>query len=88
MLHLVNLVGLDDRWRNAAATPPVQTDVGLRYYVGGETVESVHLASPDLEHGRSTELPFTPGQDGRGRYVEITVPHLAYWDVLYLRRSG
>ncbi len=88
MLHLVNLVTLDDLWRNAAETPPVQTHIGLRYYVGDDAIEGVHLASPDFDFGRTVSLPFTSGQDERGRYVEFTVPRLAYWDMVYVRRDG
>jgi hypothetical protein len=88
MLHLVNLVTLDDRWRNAAETPPVQTDIGLRYDVGDDAIEGVYLASPDLDFGRTASLPFTNGQDERGRYVEFTVPRLVYWDMVYVRRDG
>jgi hypothetical protein len=85
MFHLVNLVTLDDLWRNAAETPPVQTNIGLRYYVGDDTVRSVNLASPDFRFGRTLHLAFTRGQDDRGRYIEFTVPRLTYWDMLYVK---
>jgi hypothetical protein len=84
-LHLVNLVTLDDLWRNASETPPVQTAIGLRYYLGDDAIEAVHLASPDLDFGRTVSLPHTTGQDKRGRFVEFTVPRLAYWDMVYLK---
>jgi dextranase len=87
-LHLINLVTLDDLWRNAAETPPVQTDIGLRYYVGDDAIEAVYLASPDLYFGQTVSLPYTRGRDKRGRYVEFTVPRLAYWDMVYLKRAG
>jgi dextranase len=87
-LHLLNLVTLDDLWRNAkVGAPPVQTDIKLRYYVGG-TITGVYVASPDFNFGQATSLPYASGQDGRGRYVEFTVPRLVYWDMVYLRRSG
>jgi dextranase len=87
-LHLLNLVTLDDLWRNAkVAAPPVQTDIKLRYYVDA-TIAGVYVASPDLNFGQATSLAYTSGQDGRGRYVEFTVPRLVYWDMVYLRRSG
>jgi dextranase len=85
-LHLINLVTLDDVWRNAADSPPVQTDIRLRYYVGDDAIDSVNLASPDLDFGRTTSLPYVSGQDEHGRYVEFTVPRLVYWDMVYLRR--
>jgi hypothetical protein len=87
-LHLVNLLTLDDLWRNAkVGAPPVQTNIKLRYYVDA-TIAGVYVASPDLNFGQATQLPYTSGQDGRGRYVEFTVPRLVYWDMVYLRRSG
>jgi hypothetical protein len=88
MLHLVNLVTLDDIWRNAAETPPVQRNIGLRYYVGDDAIEAVYLASPDFNFGRTMLLPFTSDQDERGRYVQFTVPQLAYWDMVYMSRTG
>jgi hypothetical protein len=86
-LHLVNLVTLDDSWRNAKGSPPVQTNIRLRYYVEG-TIAGVYVASPDFDFGRATSLPYAGGQDERGRYVEFTVPRLVYWDMVYLRRAG
>lgn len=88
MLHLVNLVTLDDVWRNAAETPQVQRNIGLRYYVGDDTIQAVFLASPDLYFGQTRRLPFTSDRDERGRYIEFTVPRLAYWDLVYVRRIG
>ena len=87
LLHLVNLVGQDDLWRNAASTPPIQTKVGLRYYVGDEVVTGVEVATPDADFGRTVSLSYTSGVDQRGRYVEFTVPRLAYWDMLIVRRA-
>jgi dextranase len=86
-LHLVNLVTLDDQWRNAKQLPPIQTNIRLRYYVDG-TIDGVYVASPDFDFGRATSVPYASGQDPRGRYVEFTVPRLVYWDMVYLRRAG
>ena len=87
VLHLVNLVGVDDQWRNAADAPTPQTDLALRYYVGPEAIHGVYVASPDFDFGRSTALAWTTGQDDRGPYIEFTVPRLAYWDMIYVRRG-
>jgi hypothetical protein len=87
-IHLVNLLTHDDQWRPAAAAPPpVQTNITLRYYVD-DTVSGVYLASPDLDFGRTSSLPYASGQDARGRFVEFTVPRLDYWDMVYLKRGG
>lgn len=88
LIHLVNLLGNDDQWRNTAATPPTLTNLDVRYYLGPDADPTgVHLASPDLDHGVSTSLPFTTGTDAAGRYVEFTVPSLEYWDLIYISRD-
>jgi dextranase len=86
VLHLINLVSLDDLWRNKAETPPVQTNVGLRYYTE-DSIEAVYLASPDFNFGQSASLRHTAGEDERGRYIEFTVPQLSFWDMVYIRRA-
>jgi dextranase len=88
MLHLVNLVTVDELWRNAAETPPLQTDIRLRYYTGDDTIDGVYLASPDFDFGRTSPLAYSSGQDERGPYVEFTVPQLVYWDMVYLQRGA
>jgi hypothetical protein len=87
-LHLINLVTLDDLWRNAkTGAPPIQTDIKLRYYVDA-AIAGVYVASPDVDFGQARTLPYMSGRDGRGQYVEFTVSRLAYWDMVYLRRAG
>lgn len=86
VLHLVNLVTLDDLWRSSKQPPPAQSNMRLRYHVGADVIDSVYLATPDFDFGHSTPLPFVSGRDQRGRYVEFTVPQLVYWDMVYLRR--
>jgi hypothetical protein len=88
MLHLVNLISVDDQWRNAADAPPEQTNIGLRYYFGDGAIDGIYLASPDFDFGRTTGIPHTSGQDERGRYVEFTVPRLVYWDMVYVKRAS
>jgi dextranase len=88
MLHLINLVGVDDLWRNAAESPQEQTGIVLRYYVGNDAITGVYLASPDFDFGRSNALAYSLGQDEIGPYVEFSVPRLLYWDMVYLKRGG
>jgi dextranase len=85
ILHLVNLVTLDDQWRSSKQAPPMQTNIRLRYYAS-DRIDGVYLASPDVNYGRTSSLPFTTGQDPRGAYVEFIVPQLAFWDMIYVRR--
>jgi dextranase len=87
VLHLINLVGVDDLWRNASEAPQAQENIRLRYYVGDAAIGGVYLASPDFDSGRTVALAYMSGEDARGRYVELTVPRLLYWDMVYLVRQ-
>lgn len=88
VIHLVNLLGNDDRWRDAGtATPPTLTGLPVTYYLGDRPVPPrIRVASPDRAGGRSFELPFTAGTDSQGRYVRFTVPELTTWDFVYFDR--
>ncbi len=91
LLNLINLLGeanvnwRDDNGNYPAPTP--QTNVDVRYYCGDAKITGVHWATPDRDHGKSNSLPFTTGTDAAGRYVQFTVPSLAYWDMVYLTVS-
>lgn len=88
VIHLINLVGNDDQWRWSSNAPQQHSNLGVRYYPGPDaTVSGVYLASPDIEHGASTELAYTTGSDEHGTYVEFTVPSLEYWDMIYVDRD-
>ena len=91
-IHLINLTGeRNTAWRDANADyppPTLQTDVTIKYYCGSGTVTQAHWASPDVEGGKSMALPYRMGADGGGRYVQFTVPRLAYWDLIYLSVKG
>lgn len=89
LIHLVNLIGVDDdKWRNAAPTPQTQRNVTLRYYGPRvEQAQSAFDATPDDETGAPHALPLAHGADSRGPYVEFVVPKLDYWDVVVLREA-
>ncbi len=88
VLHLINLVGNDDQWRNEANTPPAKTNLAVKYRMGPNvTISGVYLASPDTDHGKTTSLSFTTGSDAVGNYVSFTVPSLKYWDMIYIKRT-
>jgi dextranase len=88
IVHLINLYGNDSKWRNTGSAPTFHTNMPVKVYVGGrETITNVYLASPDIEHGRTQELTFTPGSDAKGSYVSFTVPSLKYWDMIYMKRT-
>ncbi|HEX2312607.1 MAG TPA: glycoside hydrolase family 66 protein [Thermomonospora sp.] len=89
VIHLINLLGNDNRWRDAGTqTPPTLTNLPVKYYLGDQPVPpSIHVASPDRDGGRSSELAFTTGTDGGGRYVSFTVPQLKNWDFIYFDKT-
>ncbi|MGK5530525.1 glycoside hydrolase family 66 protein [Streptomyces sp. URMC 129] len=86
VIHLINLLRNDDRWRDAETrdTPSLR-NVPVTYYLrdGQDAPAGIHVASPDRDGGRSAELPFRTGSDDRGRYVEFVVPELDAWDFVY-----
>ncbi len=89
IIHLINLIGNDDQWRNSAVQPTFQTNVGVKYYPGpNATVSGVYLASPDTDHGVTTSLTYTTGTDTNGNYVQFTLPSLKYWDMIYVKRTA
>lgn len=88
VIHLINLEGNDGSWRNPATTPPTLTNLPVKYYLGDSPMPStVHVASPDRDGGRSTELSFVTGTDAGGTYLSFTVPELESWDFVYLGGS-
>ncbi len=88
VLHLINLAGNDDQWRNEANTPPTKTNLAVKYRMGPNvTVSGVYLASPDFDHGKTQALSYTTGSDSVGNYVAFTIPSLQYWDMIYIKRS-
>jgi dextranase len=89
VLHLINLEGNDNTWRDAGkATPPTLSNLAVKYYLGpNENPSAVHVASPDSANGASTNLAYTVGSDSSGRYLSFTVPQLQNWDMIYVDRS-
>lgn len=86
ILHLLNLLGTDNEWRDVDRTksrPETVADFNVKYYYSGD-VNSVYLASPDTDDCRSRSLEFVKGEDSDGKYVEFTVPSLEYWDMIYM----
>lgn len=85
--HFINLVGTDAGWRDEAQTKAVPTlhkCLVTRLYTDCMPSE-VYLASPDGTDLSAGALPFTTGADENGAYVELTMPQLAYWNMIFLR---
>lgn len=88
VLHLVNLLGNDDQWRNVSNTPPLLTNLSVKYRLGPNAdISGVHFASPDLNHGLMQSLPYSTGSDAQGNFISFILPSIAYWDMIYFERS-
>lgn len=86
-VHLINLVGTDDGWRDEAQTknaPVVQKNLAVRVYTDREVL-GAWAASPDESDLSARAASFTCGVDGGGRYVEFSLERLEYWDMVFLR---
>jgi dextranase len=90
IVHLVNLIGVDDdQWRNTAPPPQPQTDLRIRYRLGaGSRATGMFVASPDVQAGRPIPLSYTTSEDASGSLVEATIPRLEYWDMLVIHTAS
>ena len=90
IVHLINLLGSDDEhWRDIHADrppAPFLTNVKVRVDVDYQ-VSSAGWASPDVDGGRYHPLAITRSSDGGGRYVEVVLPSLRYWDMILLNNK-
>lgn len=91
VLHLINLLGEHSSdWRDEKAdypAPTAQSNLVVQCHTGSELVTQLTWASPDTDSGASHLLAFTVGRDARGKYVQFTLPRLAYWDMVYWKTS-
>lgn len=87
ILHLINLLGTDNQWRDERskkAAPTEISDIPVKYYTSKD-IATVYIASPDMNDNRSKELSFEKGEDDNGKYIQFTVPSLEYWDMIYMK---
>ncbi|WP_223067812.1 glycoside hydrolase family 66 protein [Paenibacillus caui] len=87
VLHLINLLGNDDNWRNAAKEAAVQKNLEITYPVGVTKQEAaglkVYAATPDSGEGALTELHYRWSGDS----IVIELPELEYWSMIVINRS-
>ena len=86
-VHLINLNGIDDLWRNVSANPSLQTNIELNIRTD-RRIQSVLHATPDDGLGRAQELPFVSSENGKEHFVTLTVPRLAFWTFILLLPSN
>lgn len=87
MLHLINLLGTDNEWRDERGkkeSPTYTENLNVKYYTDKE-ITQIYLASFSFEDGMSRALSFEQGSDSNGKYVMFDVPVLEYWDMIYMK---
>ena len=87
VLHLINLCGTDNLWRDEQQTkkqPAKQSIVQVKYYTD-KAIGSICIASPDEENIAPQALAFEAAADEKGRYVSFTIPSLTYWNMVFMR---
>lgn len=86
ILQLINLShNTKIHWRDDLGTyeqPDPLKGLLVKYYTD-LNVGKVNWTSPDYNHGSSEQLSFERGSDEQGSFVEFTLPHLLYWDMVY-----
>jgi dextranase len=88
IFHLINLLGNDDQWRNIAGSPPLLENIPIKLRLGPDAdIEGVYVASADNNSSIMLPIPYTLGTDSQGDYLLITLPHLEYWDMIYIERT-
>lgn len=86
IIHFINLLGTDNEWRDVSGikkNPQEIDNLVVRYFTDRE-INKVLFASFSENHGISTQLNFTEGRSSFGKYIQFIVPHLSYWDVVYM----
>lgn len=87
IIHLINLLGTDNKWRDERGkkeVPQEVKDLKVTYYTDKE-ISKIYVASPDYNNCKSQELSFKTGADERGKFVTFTLPLLYYWDMIYMK---
>jgi dextranase len=91
VVQLINLLGMNkEAWRDDGANydaPTSKKDLKLDYTVKEGKVKDVYLASPDLNGGKPIKLNYKATKDGNGTKLQIDVPELQYWDMVYVEKE-
>ena len=85
--HFINLTGTDNDWRDTTQTkkaPEYQENLKVRIYTDFPA-HKAYIASPDTNDLTARSLPFEKGTDAGGAFISLTLPDLAYWDMVFLR---
>jgi dextranase len=90
-IQLINLLGIKrPAWRDDGANydaPEFKKNLKLNYTVKEGEIKGVYLASPDLNGGKSISLKYKVKGESDGINLEIDVPELQYWDMVYIEKE-
>ena len=91
VIHMINLLGYKwTGWRDDGANydpPEFKKNIKLKYYIKDDEIKGVYLASPDLMGGKSEKLKYNVKEENGERYLEIYIPELQYWDMVYIEKE-
>lgn len=89
VLHLVNLLGVEDPSWNAPknSLPRAVESVKVRWLID-EDIRDILFASPDASGISCTPLSYTVTQGPRGRVVEFNLPRVEYWSTALVRLAA
>ena len=88
MIHLINLLGNDNDWRDDNQdknTPELLTNRIFKVYLDYD-IKSVQLASPDFNNGIPLNLNYEVGEDESGIFISFILPTLEYWDMIIIEK--
>ena len=75
----------DEDWRDVTGAPNAKQNLTVKYYIPQyKDISGVYCATPDTGC-ISNALAYNVQADDCGKYVEIQVPSLEYWDMIYIR---
>lgn len=89
VVNFINLLGIDDaRWNSGKKGAPKPVDKLRVQALVPEGVSGVYYASPHLDQGQPQELPTKMITSTNGHMLEVEVPRLDIWGMLYFEKKG
>ncbi|MDT8717509.1 glycoside hydrolase family 66 protein [Clostridium sp. 19966] len=91
VVQMINLLGMNkEAWRDDGANyeaPTIKKDLKLNYKIKNGNIKGIYLASPDLYGGKSVKLNYKARIGKDGTSLQIEIPELQYWDMLYIEKE-
>jgi len=96
ILHLINFTAMNTRQMNDVQDPdgnyppaPLIRNLTVKMYRTGDgPIGALYIASPDINHGVAQSLSYSTGTDEGGWFITFTVPHLRYYDMVWLENGA